>query len=132
MTTKLACMPYVVYIILITRNDTGTNKLGESFMPKMTEMTMPKGGGCSDERRGAGGGWIEWVEVARTIAPGDHVPGVQILHRKVERIKLNGTVIVSGKMTNGNQILNNVGRHQNIVKNKIAMRKRKKYMIQWQ
>jgi hypothetical protein len=42
MTTKLACMPYVVDIILITRNHTGTNKLGESFMPKMTEMTMPK------------------------------------------------------------------------------------------
>jgi hypothetical protein len=51
---------------------------------------------------------------------------VQILHRKAERIKLNGTVIVSGKTTNGNQILNNVGRHQNIAKNKIAMRERKK------
>jgi hypothetical protein len=63
--------------------------------------------------------------VTRTIAPGDHVPSVQILHRKAERIKLNGTVIVSGKTTNGNQILNNVGRHQNIVKNKIAVRERK-------
>jgi hypothetical protein len=52
---------------------------------------------------------------------------VQILHRKAERIKLNGTVIVSGKTMNRKQILNNVGRHQNIVKNKIAMWERKIY-----
>jgi hypothetical protein len=115
MMTKLARMTYVVDIILIARNDTGTNKLGQRFTPKMIETTMPKRGRCSNECGGAAGGWIEWVEVARTIAPGDHVPCVQILHRKAERIKLNGTVIVSGKTTNGNQILNNAGRYQNIV-----------------
>jgi hypothetical protein len=42
MTTHLARMTYVVDIILIARNGTGTNKLGQSFMPKMTETTMPK------------------------------------------------------------------------------------------
>ena len=68
---------------------------------------------------------MERIEVARAIAPGDHVPGLQILHRKAKWIKFNGTVIVGGEATNGNQILNNIGRHQNIVKNKITMRKTK-------
>jgi hypothetical protein len=36
---------------------------------------------------------------------------LQILHRKAKRIKLDGAVIVGGKMTNENQILNNVWRH---------------------
>ena len=115
----------MVKIIFITRDNTRANKLGQSFMPKMPEVMMPKRSGCGDECRGAGGGWIERVEVARAIAPGNHVPGVQILHRKAKRIKFNRTVIIGGETTNENQILNNVGRHQNIVKNKIAMQKRK-------
>jgi hypothetical protein len=80
-------------------------------MPKVTETTMPKGGGCSEEHGGAGGRCIERVEVTGAIAPGDHIPGLQILHRKAKRIKLDGAVIVGGKMTNENQILNNVWRH---------------------
>ena len=91
----------------------------------MPETTMPKGSGSGEERGGAGGGGVERVEVARAITPSDHVPGVQILHRKAKRIKFNRTVIIGGETTNENQILNNVGRHQNIVKNKIATRERK-------
>ena len=82
---------------------------------------MPKGSGSGEERGGTGGGGVEWVEVARAIAPGDHVPSLQILHRKTKRIKFNRTIIIGGKTTNENQILNNVGGHQNIVKNKITM-----------
>ena len=102
MATKLACMTYVVGIIFITRNDTGTNEFGQSFTPKMTETAMPKGGECSEERRGVGGGCIERVEVTGAIAPGDHVPGLQILHRKAKGIKLNRAIIVGGKATNRN------------------------------
>ena len=86
---------------------------------------MPKGSESGEERGGAGGGAVERVEVARAIAPGDHVPSVQVLHRKAKRIKFDGTVIIGGKTTDRNQILNNVGRHQNIVKNKIATQERK-------
>jgi hypothetical protein len=86
---------------------------------------MPNGGGCSEERGGAGGRGTKRVEIAGAIAPGDHVLGLQILHKKAKWIKFNRTIIISGKTTNGNQILNNVGRHQNIVKNKIVMWKGK-------
>ena len=91
----------------------------------MPETMMPKGSGSSEECGGAGGGGVERVEVARAIAPGDHIPSVQVLHRKAKRIKFDGTVIIGGKTTDRNQILNNVGRHQNIVKNKIATQERK-------
>jgi hypothetical protein len=56
----------------------------------------------------AGGWWVERVEVARAIAPGDHVPGFQILHRKTKRIKLNRTVVVDGKPTDRNKDLNDM------------------------
>jgi hypothetical protein len=108
MMAKLARMTDMVDIIFITRNDTGANKFGQSFTTKVTETVMPKGGGCSDERGGAGGRCIEWVEVTGAIAPSDHIPGLQILHRKTKWIKLNGAVIVGGKTMNGNQILNDV------------------------
>jgi hypothetical protein len=104
-------MAYVINIIFITCNDTGTNKFGQSVTSKMTETAMPKCGGCSEERRSAGGGCMERVEVTGAIAPGDHVPGLQVLHRKAKRIKLDGAVIIGGKTTNRNQILNDVGRH---------------------
>ena len=91
----------------------------------MLETMMPKGSGSGEEHGGTGGGGVERVEVARAIAPGDHVPGVQVLHRKAKRIKLNGTIIIGGKTTNGNQVLNYVWRDQDIVKNKITMWKRK-------
>ena len=114
-------MTQMMKIVFITRDDTGANKFGQSFMPKMTKTTMPNRSGGSEECRGAGGWWKERVEVARAIAPGDHVPGLQILHRKTKRIKFNRAIIIGDKTTNGNQILNNVGGHQNIVKNKITM-----------
>ena len=74
----------------------------------MTETLMPKGGGCSEEGGGAGGWCIERVEVAGAIAPGDHVPGLQILHRKTKQIKFDGAIIIGGKTTNGNQFLKDV------------------------
>lgn len=45
---------------------------------------------------------MERVEVTGAIAPGDHVPGLQILHRKAKGIKFNGAIIVGGEATNGN------------------------------
>jgi len=74
--SELASMTQMMKIIFITRDDTGANKFGQSFTPKMTETAMPKGGGCGEEHGGAGGGCIEWVKVTGAIAPGDHVPGL--------------------------------------------------------
>ena len=98
--SELASMTQMMKIIFITRDDTGANKFGQSFTPKMTETTMPNRSGGSEEC--GGGWWIERVEVARAIALGDHVPGLQILHRKTKRIKLDGAVSVGGKATNEN------------------------------
>jgi hypothetical protein len=91
----------MIDIIFITRNEIRPNEVGQNFMPK-TETTMPKGGRCSDECGGAGGRCIESVEVIGTITPGDHVPDLQILHKKTKWFEFNGTIIVVGKMTNGN------------------------------
>jgi len=38
----------MVKIIFITRDNTGANKLRQSFTPKMPETTMPKGSGSNE------------------------------------------------------------------------------------
>jgi hypothetical protein len=76
MMTELTSMAEMMGIIFITWNNTGANKFGQCFTPKMTKTTVPKGGRRSEECGGAGGWWEERVEVARAIAPGDHFPGL--------------------------------------------------------
>jgi hypothetical protein len=102
----------------ITSDGLGANELGQSIKTDMTETTTPQGrchsnGGCA-----AGGGREERVEVTRAIAPGDHVPSLKIFHRKTKGIKLDRTIVINGKTTNRNQILNNARGHENIIKNK--------------
>jgi hypothetical protein len=81
-------------------------------MTEMIETTVPKSGrGRSGSEGGSAGcRWKERVEVTRTIAPGDHAPSLKTLHRKAEWVKLDGTIVISGKAMNENQILNNARR----------------------
>lgn len=70
---------------------------------------MPKIGGSADGeglRTGEGDQWLKRLKMAGAITPGDHGLGAKILHRKTERVKFNGTVIVSGKLTNINEVFN--------------------------
>ena len=92
-------------------------------MTDVTEAAMPEGGGrCNSEGGGAGGaggcGREERVEITRAIAPGDHAPCLEVLHRKAKWVKLDGTIIISGETTDRNQVLNNVRRDQDIRKKK--------------
>ena len=82
------------------------DKLGQSFTTEVSEVTVPKGGGGCNEPSSADGVWEERVEVAKAIAPGNHVPGLQILRRKAKRVKFDRTAVIGGKTTNINQILN--------------------------
>lgn len=100
MATELACMTYMVDIIFMTRNDTETQELGQSFTTKMPETMMPKGGECRDECGGASGWQIEWVEVTQAITPDDHMPSMQVLHRMANSIKLNEAITIDGETMN--------------------------------
>jgi len=76
-------------------------------MPRMPKMTMPGDGG-SRCNKGAGHRWRggEGVERPGAIAPGDHAPGIEILHREAKRVKFDRTIIINCKLMNGNEILN--------------------------
>jgi hypothetical protein len=69
-------------------------------------MTMPEGDGGSGCGEGGstsgdtGLGGEERVEIARAIAPSNHAPGLQILHRKAERIKFDIKKIIGSEATN--------------------------------
>ena len=56
------------------------------------------------------------VEGTRTIAPGNHVPRTKVLQREAKRVKFNEIVIISGKLSNRYEILNNVGCNEDIIK----------------
>ena len=97
-------MTYMARCAFITRNIIGTGKLGQDLVTGMTETTVPKSGGgqYGGEGGSAGYWWKEQVEVARNIAPGDYAPSLKVLHREAKWVKLNRTVVISGKVTNGN------------------------------
>ena len=67
------------------------------------------GGGDHDGRwRHGGGRRPKCVEGSDAITSGNRGPGGQILHRKIDRIKLNGTGIVSGELTDRKEIVSDV------------------------
>ena len=115
MTNRLASGP-------ITQDATGTGELRERLMARMTKSTMPQVGrgsrSSSDKCRGrlCGLRSVQVVEGPRTIAPGDHVPGTKILHRKAERVKFDGAMIISGELSNGDEFLNNMWSNKDIIK----------------
>ena len=84
----------------------------------MTKATMPEGGGGSDQESQTGrSGWRQqMVEIARTIAPGNHAPGVKILHRRTKWIKLDRTITINGKVTNLNQVFHYLWSDKNVLK----------------
>jgi len=59
---------------------------------------------------------MQRIKGPRTIAPDDHVPGTKILRREAKGVKFNGTVIIFGKLSDRNEILNNVWSNENIIK----------------
>jgi hypothetical protein len=69
----------------------------------MTETTMPKRGGSGEKAVGSTGGSGSWkgVEFPAAIAAKNHAPGQKVLNRETKFIKLNGTFIVTSKLTNG-------------------------------
>ena len=86
----------------------------------MPKTTMPgDGGSCSNKRAGHRGRGGEGVERPGAIAPGDHAPGIEILHREAKRVKFDRTIIINCKLTNGYEILNY------IKSTKISLRKKK-------
>jgi hypothetical protein len=52
MTAKLTGMTNMIDGAFITRNSIGADKLGQSLMAEMIEMTVPKGGRGRDGRVG--------------------------------------------------------------------------------
>lgn len=64
------------------------------------------------------------VEGARAIAPGDHVLGPEVLHRKTKGVKFNRARLIDGELTNGNKVGNKFGRNKNIIQAKLTNRRR--------
>jgi hypothetical protein len=84
----------------------------------MAETTVPEirsvGGGGGQGVKGGSSGRVG-VEITRTITPEDHGLGMKVLHRKTIRVKLNRTIIITGKSSNRDEIFNNAWSDKNIV-----------------
>jgi hypothetical protein len=95
----------------------GRSELGEGFMSRMTEVMVTETCVAAGNKRG-GSRKLQRVEQPRAIAPDDHSPGLEILHRTTSGIKFNGTIVVRGQPPNRNKILNKVRRNKNVIKSK--------------
>ena len=72
----------------------------------MTEMMMPSGGrdGEAGVWSSGGGGCWEGVEVTITIAAKHLASGLDILNRETKSAKFYGTVVITGKLSNREQV----------------------------
>jgi hypothetical protein len=87
-------------------------------MSRMANAAMPScggdGGNMGTGHRGTC--WsIENVEGLEAIVPGDHAPGMKILHRKAKRVKFDRTFGIRSKPPNWNEVLNNIGGDKNVI-----------------
>jgi hypothetical protein len=82
-------------------------------------MTMPSGGcggGDQDGRwRHADGRRPERVEGGDTVISSERGPGGQILHRKTDRVKLNGRSIDGGVLTDRKKSVSDVRGDENVI-----------------
>ena len=67
----------------------------------MTKTVMPEVGGDGEVGLRCWWGGGEGVEVTSTIAAKHHAIGQDILHRKTQSVKFNGTVVIPSKLANG-------------------------------
>ena len=109
MTTKLARMAEVLSRSLSTRNIGTTAELSQNVATRVTKTAVPNGGrrrrGKSDRRRRrrkwCSGRWkAKGVKGPRAVTLEERTPGGRILYSEARRIKLDGTRIVSCKLTN--------------------------------
>ena len=86
----------------------------------MTKTLMPQG--SRDSKEGVGSSWRysnDGVEVAITIVAKNHAPRPEVLHRKTKGIKFYRAAVVTGELTNRQEIANDRRNNENIIKGKI-------------
>jgi hypothetical protein len=95
-----------------------------SIMIGMAKATMPcimSGGGGSES---TGRRALESVKLPHTITPKKLTPSKKVFHRETKRVKINGAIIISSKLTNRYKIFNNARCNKNIAKMKRAIREK--------
>jgi hypothetical protein len=88
----------------------------------VTEATMPnivRGGGCGESTRRR---VLERIKLPRTIASKKFTSRKKVPHRKTKRIKIDGAIIVSSELMNGDNIFYNARYNKNITKMKRTVR----------
>jgi hypothetical protein len=86
------------------------------IVTRVTEMMMPnigRGGGCGER---TGRRVLERIKLPRTIASKKFTPRKKVYHRKIKRIKIDGAIIISSELMNGDKIFNNARCNKNIAK----------------
>jgi hypothetical protein len=92
------------------------------IVTRVTETTMPnivRGGGCGES---TGRRVLERIKLPRSIASKKFTPRKKVPHRKTKRIKIDGAIIISSELTNGDKIFNNARCNKNIAKMKRTVR----------
>jgi hypothetical protein len=78
---------------------------GHDFPTGVTKSPVPEHG-RSSSGEGGGARKMQRVERSGAIAPENLLLRRQILHRTANRIKLNGTIVVSSELADRNEIFN--------------------------
>ncbi|GKF53688.1 hypothetical protein Tco_0160598, partial [Tanacetum coccineum] len=94
----------------------------------MTEALVPHGSTCEEESSRGSLRLGNWIDITRAVTSKEDITSQEILHRKTKRVKFYSTIIVPSKLTNRNEIFNDIEGYQNIMTMKGAMNKRNNAM----
>jgi hypothetical protein len=78
---------------------------GHDFPTGVTKSPVPEHG-RSSSGEGGGARKMQRVERSGAIAPENLLLRRQVLHRTANRVKLNGTIVVSSELADRNEIFN--------------------------
>jgi hypothetical protein len=63
---------------------------------------------------------VQRVEGPGAVTSDDLAPSGRILHRTAKRVKFHTAVVINSKLTNRNEILNEVWCNKNVIKTKVV------------
>jgi hypothetical protein len=94
------------------------SKLGEGLMTKVSKTLMPKRrrGRCKEYRCRR----VQRVEGPGAVTSDDLAPSGKILHRTAKGVKFHAAVVINSKLTNRNEVFNEVWCNKNVVKAKVV------------
>jgi hypothetical protein len=122
-TVELAGMAKMPKGTPTTRDVRAAEELRHHVKSRVTEATMPDGGGCGGSKSMGGGytgggsrGQVNRVEGAKAVTASEYGTSGKVVYGEPPGIELHKAVVVASEPTNREKVMSQIGSNKNVVK----------------